>query len=55
MGKRVFPFLAPLLTLLVLWATWKELKEQVCYISCPEKCAQELCPKCLEHKLTLVP
>ena len=39
--------LVPLLTLLVFWASWKELKDQVCYIACPEKCAEELCPKCL--------
>ena len=38
-----------------------ELEEQACYIACPEKCAEELCPKCLlvlwmsKHKLTLVP
>ena len=40
-------------------ASWKELKEQVCYIVCPEKCAVELCPKCLlvlwtsKHELAL--
>ena len=32
-------FLVQLLTLLVLWASWKELKETVCYVACPEKCA----------------
>ena len=32
---------------LVLWASWRELKEQVQNIPCPEKCAEELCPKCL--------
>ena len=55
-------FLVQLLTLLFLWASWKELKEQVCYATCPEKkCAEELCPKCLlvvwmsKPKLTLVP
>ena len=37
--------LVPLLTLVVLWASWKELKEQACYIACPEKYAEELCPK----------
>ena len=31
---------------LIQWASWKELKEQVCY-ACPEKCAELLCPKCL--------
>ena len=45
---------------LIQWASWKELKEQVCYVACPEKCAQLLCPKCLavqrrgKHKLTLL-
>ena len=54
-------FLVSLLTLLVHWASWKELKEQAHFISCPEKCAEELCLKCWlvlwtsEHKLTLVP
>ena len=54
-------FLVQLLTLLVLWASWKELKEQAWFITCPEKCAKELCPKCLlvlwmsEQELTLVP
>ena len=39
----------------------KELKEQACFMTCPETCAEELCPKCLlvlwmsKHKLTLVP
>ena len=34
--------LVPLLTVLVLWASCKELKvKQVCYIACPEKCAEE--------------
>ena len=57
-GKCVF--LVQLLTLLILWASWKELKEQVCYIAHPEKCAEELCPKGLlvqrtsiQHELTL--
>ena len=36
-----------LVLLFVLWASWKELKEQACCITCPEKCAEELCPKCL--------
>ena len=40
-------FLVQLLSLLVLWASWKELKEQVRYITSPEKCTEELCPKCL--------
>ena len=26
---------------LVLWASWKELKEQVCYTACPEKDVEE--------------
>ena len=30
-------FLVQLLTLLVLWASWKEVTEQACYITCPEK------------------
>ena len=38
-------FLVQLLTLLVLWASWKELQEQVCFMACPERCAKELCPK----------
>ena len=46
-------FLVQLLALLVLWASWKELEEQVCYIVCPEKCAEELCPKS-KHELTFV-
>ena len=32
---------------LIQWASWKELKEQACYVACPEKCAELLCPKCL--------
>ena len=48
---QVTLFLVQLLTLLFLWESWKELKEQVCYIACPEKCAEELCPKCyLSHR-----
>ena len=39
-------FLLQLFILLDLWASWKELKEQACYITCPDKtCAEELCPK----------
>ena len=38
--------LSNFLSLLVLWASWKELKEQARFIACPEKCAEELCPKC---------
>ena len=30
-----------------VWASWKELKEQGCYIAFSEKCAEELCPKYL--------
>ena len=51
-------FLFSLLTLLLLWASWKELKEQ-CFTACPEKYAEELCPKCLlvlwmtKHELNL--
>ena len=30
--------LVPLLTLVVLWASWKELKEQAWFITCPEMC-----------------
>ena len=30
-----FVSLVPLLTLLVLWASWKELKEQACFMACP--------------------
>ena len=44
MGSESSVFLVQLLTVLVLWASWKELKEQVCYIACSEKCAEELCP-----------
>ena len=33
-------FLVQLLILLFLWASWKELKEQVCYAACPEKNVQ---------------
>ena len=45
---------------LVQWTSWKELKEQACYVACSEKWAELLCPKCLvvqrkgKHKLTLV-
>ena len=28
-------FLVPLLTLLVHWVSWKELKEQACFMACP--------------------
>ena len=35
-GKWVSVFLAQLLILLVLWASWKELKEQACFTTCPE-------------------
>ena len=54
-------FLVQLPTLPVRWASWKELKGQAYFIACPERCAEELCPKCLlvlwmsKHKLTLVP
>ena len=40
------------------WASWKKLKEQVSYIACPEKHAEEIRPKCLpvqrtsKHELT---
>ena len=30
--------LSNFLTLLVFWASWKELREQICFIACPEKC-----------------
>ena len=44
-GKWVFCLPCPTFnSILVLWASWKELKEQACYIACPEKCADELCP-----------
>ena len=33
-------FLVQILTLLVLWESWKEHQEQACYITCPEKCAE---------------
>ena len=46
-GQETSLFLVQLLTLLVLWTSWKELKEQAWFITCPEKCAEELCPKCL--------
>ena len=36
LGKRVLFSLS-----LVLWASWKELKEQVCYTACPEKDVEE--------------
>ena len=38
-GQESSLFLDQLLTLLVLWASWKEMKEQACYNTCPEKCA----------------
>ena len=34
-GQESSVFLVQLLTQLVLWASWKELKEQACYMACP--------------------
>ena len=43
-GKLVIFFpCSAFITLPVLQA---RLKEQACYIGCPEKCVEELCPKC---------
>ena len=46
-------FLAQLLTLLFFWASWKE---QVCYVTCPEKPAvKNYVQRTSKHELTLVP
>ena len=37
--KEMRDLLVQLLTLLVLWAIWTELKQQECYTVCPKMCA----------------